>query len=291
MKRFFYIIASLLLAGCSGSDISIIDQKETRVVVDSFVQAEPIDKLDVLISLDTSGSMGDNYEDVANGMELLRYDIEGLTLDYRFGYITMDPTNIGYVGPYDATSSSIDMLLAPNLLPSAGLEEGFAATYVFLNSEEGLSFRRPEADFLLFLISDEDEQSQITPEIFYEWLHDEMYAVQHDVVAIANPNNGQGGWGHDVGFEYIDLAALYEKDIIDIQKEDWSVWLSDSSYLINTLDYVKLSENEPIVESIVVYIDNQIIYDWQYDELSNVVNLSSVPNYGALVEVGYKIYV
>ena len=87
MKRFYATLLSLFIIGCQGSDVSISSQRETRVIIDSFIQPEPVEELDVLISLDTSGSMHDNFEDVANGMELLRSDIEGLTLDYQFGYI------------------------------------------------------------------------------------------------------------------------------------------------------------------------------------------------------------
>tara|TARA_Y100000034_G_C6874575_1_gene399768 strand:- start:372 stop:1157 length:786 start_codon:yes stop_codon:yes gene_type:complete len=261
------------------------------VVVDSFIQPEPIEELDVLISLDTSGSMHDNFEDVANGMELLRLDIERLTLDYKFGYITMDPTNIGYIGPYDSSSSSIDMLMAPNLLPSTGYEEGFAATYYFLTSEEGFNFPRAEADFLLFLISDEDEQSSISPEIFQEWLQEQFSEVRHDIVSITQLEGSACGYTYDVGYKYEELAVLYNKSAIDICEEDWSVWLSESSYLTELKDYVNLSEDDPIPDSIIVYLDNEAIYGWEYVEDSNSVKLDFVPDNGALVEVGYQIYI
>ena len=59
------------------------------------------------------------------------------------------------VGPYDLSATAIDMLMAPSLLSSTFYEEGFAATYTFFGTEEGVTFRRPEADFLLFLINPE----------------------------------------------------------------------------------------------------------------------------------------
>lgn len=291
MKKFCTIFIFLLATGCQGSDISIVSQRETRVVVDSFIQPEPIEELDVLISLDTSGSMHDNFNDVANGMELLRLDIEKLTLDYKFGYITMDPTNLGYVGPYDSSSSAIDMLMAPNLLPAAGYEEGFAATYSFLTSEEGNEFPRVDADFLLFLVSDENEQSNITAEIFQEWLQDKFAEVRHDIVAVAQLEDSNCAYAYDIGYKYEELATLYGKSAIDICEKDWSVWLSESSYLTEMKDFVSLSESEPIIESVIVYVDNKIVYSWQYDEKLNTVTLDFVPDYGSLIEVGYKIYI
>jgi len=293
MKKFFQIAGLLFFIfsiGCS-PDYQVTDNKEVKVVVDSFIQAKQLEELDVLVVLDTSGSMSDNYDDVADGMDILRTDIESLTLDYKFGYITMDPTNLSYVGPYDSSSSAIDMLMAPSLLPSAMLEEGFGATYSFLESEEGLAFRRPEADFLLFLISDENEQSAISADLFYDWMNDEFKDVNHDVVAITQLEDSQCGYTYDIGYKYEELANLYGKDPIDICEEDWSVWLSDSSYLTQLKDFISLSEPEPILDSIVVYVNQEAIYEWSYIEETNGIQLGFVPDYGAVIEVGYNVYV
>jgi len=291
VARIAFFFLMLTSAACT-PDYQIQDQTDVRVVVDSYIQPSEIESLDVLVALDTSGSMSDNYDDVSVGMDVLRVDIESLTLDYQFGYITMDPTTPGYTGPYNSSSSAIDMMMAPSLLPSTFYEEGFAATYNFLLSEDGLSFRRPEADFILFLISDEDEQSSITANLFYVWLHDEFKSVQHDVVCIVNPDDGSGStWSNEIGFKYIELADLYLKDAIDIQEEDWSVWLSDSSYLTQKKDYIILSDPNPIVDSIIVYVDQVGIYDWEYIETTNTVQLGFVPGYGSVIEVGYNVYV
>ncbi len=280
-----------IFSGCT-PDYLVTDRTETQVIVDSFVQADQLEELDVLVVLDTSGSMSDNYADVADGMDLLRQDIESLTLDYKFGYITMDPTRPSYIGPYDSSSTAIDMLMAPSLLPMTMLEEGFGATYSFFNSEDGLAFRRPEADFLLFLISDEDEQSAVTADLFYDWMHDEFKDVNHDVVCVINPDDGseQNTWQNEIGFKYIELSDLYGKDVVDLQEEDWSAWLSDSSYLTQLKDFIALSEPDPILESIIVYIDQVAIHDWSYIEETNIVQIGFIPSYGSVVEVGYNVY-
>jgi len=290
MKRSLWLLLLACALGCT-ADYQVTDTKKVKVVVDSYLQANQLEELDVLVVLDTSGSMRDNYEDVADGMDILRADIESLTLDYKFGYITMDSTNLSYVGPYDSSSTAIDMLMAPSLLDSTFYEEGFAATYSFLDTEEGLAFRRPEADFLLFLISDEDEQSAISSGLFYDWLHDEFKDVNHDVVAVANPDDENAGWANEVGHKYIELSDLYGKDMIDIKEEDWSVWLSDSSYLTQLKDFIALSEPEPILESLVVYVNQEAIYDWSYVEETNGIQLGFVPDYGSVIEVGYNVYV
>ena len=78
---------------------------------------------------------------------------------------------------------------------------------------------------------------------------------------------------------------------IDLQAEDWSVWLSDSSYLTQLKDYILLSEQEPIVESITVYVNQEVTEDWTYLDETNTVKLEFVPDYGSLVEAGYNVYV
>ena len=284
------LLTLLLLVGCK-SDISIHEQKNVRVVVDSFVQPSQLEELDVLVALDTSGSMMDNYENVAEGMEILRADIEHLTLDYQFGYITMDPNEFSYLGPYDSSATTIDMLMAPSLLPTTRLEEGFSSTYTFLQSEEGRGFKRPDADFLLFLISDEDEQSGISSALFYDWMHDEFSDVNHDVVCIANPDDENGGWANEVGHKYIELSHLYGKNLIDIKTEDWSVWLSASSYLTSLESSLELSEAAPIVESIIVYINQEETLDWYYVSEKNMIQLMFTPDYGSIIEVGYNVRV
>lgn len=280
----------ILLSGC-GSDISVVDQKQTRVVVDSYSQIERVEELDILIALDTSGSMGDNFDAVATGMEALRIDIESITLDYSFGYITMDNTSLGYIGPYDSNSTQIDMLMAPYLLPMTPGEAGFSATYSFLQSEDGLEFSRPDSDFLLFLISDEEEQSGISAEIFKEWLDEKFSGVRHDIVAIAQTEDSSCGSIYDLGYKYEELAGLYGKSTLDICEEDWSMWLSDSSYLTELRDYIELTEPDPIPDSLIVYVNEEVVSNWIYDESLNLVKFDAPPEYGALVEVGYNVYV
>ena len=97
----------IFLLGCT-SDYSVVESDKTQVIIDSIFQVEEIGELDVLIVLDTSGSMTDDTTLVGTGIELFRKDIEGLTTQYRFGFITTDENRLSYSGPYDSTSSSID---------------------------------------------------------------------------------------------------------------------------------------------------------------------------------------
>ena len=88
-----------------------------------------------------------------------------------------------------------------------------------------------------------------------------------------------------------NVRSITSSNEKDIKSEDWSVWLSDSSYLTQQINYIVLSEPEPILESIIVYVDQEAIYDWSYIEETNTVKLGFTPDYGSVVEVGYNVYV
>ena len=289
-KIALFLLCPLTLISCQ-NDFSVTDKKETRVVIDSFIQSNKVEELDVLVILDTSCSMGDNFVNVSSGMELLRADIESLTLDYKFGYITADSTRLGFVGPYDYSSSPIDMMLAPGLLPQTMYEEGFAATYTFLSTESGAEFSRSDADFLLFLVSDEDEQSSITAQIFHDWLQALFVDVKHDTVSITTLYESESdcGFSWDYGWKYEELAGLYNKSALDICDEDWSLWLSESSFITRRENSIELTDADPIVQSIVVYVERVPTWDWEYIKETNTVQLGFTPDYGELVEVGYKV--
>jgi len=288
MARLFYLVCFFLL-GCH-ADYSIVEDSIVEAVADSFVQVNKMGALDILVVLDTSGSMSDNFETVGEGMQTLKVDIELLTDDYRFGFITADSGYIDLIGPYDRRSTDIDLLMAPSLLPYAGREEGFASTYAFSQLQDEHQFFREEADLLLFLISDEEEQSQITPGIFYEWLHQFKKEVRVDAVSIVTLEDSECnlGYGDSVGYKYIALASLFNKNALDICDKEWSVWVSESSFLTMLKDYIALSK-QPLDDSIKVYIDDELQSGWSYNSKKNIVYLAEMPDYGSHVVATYLV--
>ena len=285
--------AIILLAACStdyGINTEIIEivDPSQAVVVDSLIQSTLPTRIDVLIVLDTSGSMSNNYEQVSRGVEILRGDIEGITYDYKIAFINSSLIDIYFSGPYDIYSSAIDFLLAPWVLSGDREEIAFGATYDFtLNTIEGQEFFRHDADKLIIFVSDEDEQSILSADVFHYWLRDEFQNVQHDVVAIVNTGAGdcETSWNTNIGEKYIDLSAYYGKTATDICS-DWELALADSTFLIGPVDYINLSQF-PIEDTISVYVNKVLNDEWYYLSTTNTVYLDFVPVEGSLVEVGY----
>jgi hypothetical protein len=295
-KNTAFIALTLFVActsdyGISTEIIEVVDPAIMEVVVDSLVQPSTPASIDVLIVLDTSGSMSDNYEQVSRGVEILRGDIELITFDYKIGFINSSLIKPYFSGPYDVFSSAIDFLLAPWILGGDREEIAFTATYEFaLNSIEADTFFRYDADKLIIFISDEDEQSILSADVFHYWLKDEFKDVQHDIVAIVNTGVGdcENGWNAYIGDKYIELSAYYGKTATDICS-DWELALADSTFLIGPVNHINLSQ-EPIEETIVVYIDKIVTEEWYYLVETNTVYLDFEPSEGSLIEVGYIVY-
>ena len=293
MKSISYLLITVmtfLICGCQ-ADYSVVERNILEAVSDSFVQANKMGALDILVVLDTSGSMSDNFETVGEGMQSLKSDIELLTDDYRFGFITADPDRLGLQGPYDRHSTDIDLLMAPSLLPPVGREEGFASAYMLAQQESEHDFFRDDADLLLFFISDEEEQSAISAQMFYEWLHQFKKDTRVDAVSIVTLEDSacNTGWGDTVGYKYIELSRLFHKSALDICDKEWSVWVSESSFLTMLKDYVALTR-QPEDGSIKVYVDgNELRSGWAYNANDNIVYLDEMPDYGSYVVATYMV--
>jgi len=269
------------------------DPPETEVIIDYFEQPTKPVSLDVLLVLDTSCSMRDDYEKVSIGMDLLRTDIELLTDDYQLAIINSSLVDSAgrpyFVGPFDKDTSTIDLILAPSLLHPDFREEAFESHYRFATqTPEGSGFLRPGVDKLIFYISDEDEQSIVPVSVFNEWLVEYHENVQYDVVSIAmlsssDPDCLYGEF--NVGHKYQDLMDYYNKTVVDFCG-DWQLALADSSFLFSQTTHLRLSR-VPVEDSIVVYQDGVEETAWYYLRTTNTVYFEFPMNDGAAIKVGY----
>ena len=63
------VLSVLVMIGCEpdyGMNYEVVEEiQPTQVVIDSLIQPSPPETLDILIILDTSGSMSDNFQQVS----------------------------------------------------------------------------------------------------------------------------------------------------------------------------------------------------------------------------------
>jgi hypothetical protein len=295
-KKIKYLL--LVLAAACSADYSVItgeitEINDTTVVgeiqVDSFIQPSKPEQIDVLVLLDTSCSMSDNYTQVSTGIDVLRTDLSNVTSDYNIAFINTSLMDPYFAGIFDNQSPIIDFIMAPWSLGGDFTEAGFSALYEFTNTTpEAIEFFRETADKLFIFISDEEEQSNIPVGVFEDWLKTEFRDVQRDVVSIvtlADSECEHSSYSANIGQRYVDLARLYGKGGIDICS-DWELWLADSTFLSGPVNYINLSYT-PIEDSIKIYIDRVEITAWNYEEAENTVFLRSTPQAGALIEAVY----
>lgn len=269
--------------------------RETKVVVEHFVQPDKPENLDVLFVIDTSCSMSDNFENVSIGLDLLRDDIETLTYDYQIAMINSSLIEDYYVGPFDTDSTAVDIFMGPYFLGRDIREEPFTSLYQFTTTPEGQEFLRPNVDKLYIFVSDEAEQSVIPVTMFKDWMDDYHSEVQHDVVVIGISDASSDECRQ---FFYLDeddenrfliFANYYNKNIIDICG-DFQLALADSSFLLNPITYKNLGET-PIEDSIVVYKDGEVQQDWYYLQTTNTVYFEFEIEPNSIIKIGYNTYI
>jgi hypothetical protein len=293
VKKIKFLMCALIL-GCT-ADYSVHTEQvkqviATEIYIDSFVQASKPEQIDVLVLLDTSCSMNDNYSQVSTGIELLRNDLNTVTNDYNIAFINTSLQDPYFAGIFDNSSPIIDFIMAPWTLAGDYTEAGFLALYDFTNTTpEAITFFRETADKLFIFISDEEEQSGIPTNVFEGWLKNEFAGVQRDVVSIVTVPESDCEYtsSYNIGQKYINLAQHYGKGPIDICS-DWELWLSNSTFLVGPINYIKLTYT-PMEESIKIYIDRFETDRWDYDEKTNTVNLYYTPPPGTLIEAIYVI--
>lgn len=295
-----FLAGALSLLGCQ-SETAIMEN--TEAWTDCVREPEQISELDVLVVLDTSGSMYNDFERVGNGVVTLQEDIDGLVDDSQFGFITTDPETPDFHGPYDS-SQVLDILMAPaQLAEQLNNEAGFASLYSWYNS--GQSFIRPDASLLVFFVSDEEEQSGLAPALWYDNFFTQIKVDEEgntqsgkmDVVAIttipADPAVCDGsGYGTSLGCNYIELVQdHYNKDPVDLMSPSWEGWLSGQSFLTARVDTVTL-EHQPITSSLRVFLNDEDqplpANDWDYDAAGNLVRLNFTPEFGDFFCASYK---
>jgi hypothetical protein len=310
MIRIISLLFLFVFAASCGTDYSVItkenieviqeeqiqiqiEEPETEVVIDFFEQPEKPENLDVLVVLDTSCSMSDNFENVSAGLDILRGDIELLTYDYQMAFINStlkEPYFAGIIGP---DTSSMEIYLTPySLAADGGSESPFASLYTFTTTPEGLELR-PGVDKLYIFVSDEPEQSTMPVALFKDWMNEYHEDVTHDVVVIGinEESDCDSYYQPDPDDEnrFLIFANYYNKMVIDICG-DFQLALAENSFLIKPITHMGLSRF-PIEESIVVYQNGIKEEDWYYLASTNTVYFEFEILEGAAIKIGYETLV
>ncbi len=268
---------------------------EGEIWIDSFTQHMSIDGIDILWVVDRSGSMNRYNPELLLGVEAMLLALP--VSDWRLVMISADPTravvsNEFPLVPGDDIDDAAAMLAT---LTSAPYEEGFNAVYQYINHNPYSStWMRPEAGLLVVFVSDEEEQSDIEyphPSDFISW-YGSLRMGSAFMASIVNqdPATSLCAWPPsmiDVGNRYMEATAMLSGVVVDICDTDWSPGVTDATHSIEPVEKVKLTHKAE-ADSIRVFINESLNYDWYYTESENTVYFTTIPSAGQLVEIGYR---
>jgi hypothetical protein len=292
------LCAAMTLTSCS-SDIGVV----ANYTEDVSIYGEPIvqtgvvydQAVDILFIVDESGSMSDDWETLAATMPEI-YSIligpEFTDLKWRVGIKSTDSAGeiYGWVD-YNDPDALLKLMSLTSLLENhyreAGLDSALE-TVAWDNS----GFEREEADLLIVYISDEPDQSSVSP-TEYNTLMDLVKSGPFEVTesAIVATYEGNRCDSAQLGVGYLDVSET----VVDLCDEDWSAVLDRPKEHLPTLNEVWHLDHLPLqIDKLKVFLSedgsNSTEYDhWRYDENRNAVVLTDIPDSGGVLTIVYTI--
>ena len=269
--------------------------EDVEVWVDSFIQVNSVDGVDIVWVIDTSGSMNAYQTQLLAGIERMMSALPDI--GWRLVMISTDPDEAAVeqqfpLVPGDSIIDAEDMYDAMGRGPE---EKGFDSVYEYISTNPyAATWMRSDAALLVVFVSDEDDQSDIMSSAtdFISWYAGRRFGnvFLASVVMLADDVSAcAGGYsGSEVGLEYMNATNLLFGTIVDICSDDWTPGVTDATSQIQPYESIELS-HVPVVPTIRVFVDTQIYHDWMYVESTNTIQFLVVPNGGSLVEVGYVI--
>ena len=281
------------------------------VILDQYLQ-EGNNQTDILWVVDNSCSMYQEQTTLATNFSSFISIIAVQNVDYQIGVIstdvgdngalqgfipiitpaTPDPAmefaanvNLGVYGSaWEKGMDSAWLALQPGILGPGGLNE---------------SFIRPLAGLRIIFVSDENDGSNLFPLVsdyvtFFQSLKsDPALVITSDITGGPTGCQGPGGNAY-VGTDYIAATNLTGGISASICDSNWSGIMNNLGWMsVSLADSFELSEPNPIIDTIVVYLDGVVVSaGWQYNGLSNVIifDIDHIPADQTQVDIEYAIY-
>lgn len=241
------------------------------------------EKIDILVYIDKSGSMGDDNSRLKDNADAFMSQLAALSTDYQIMVVTEDfgCHNGSIITP--STANPVGVFSAALDGPSGGFTEaGLSVALKALEAsgagECNAGFLREEVALSVLLISDEPEQSPAG----WESTLEEVLALEPDTIisAIAGdyPNGCETA---EPGDGYYQSVSATGGVFLSICETDWSPHIdaiSDISTKVEgeMTDTFYLS-SYPDPDTIVITVDGVETSDWTYDPKLNAIVFDEMP--------------
>jgi hypothetical protein len=261
---------------------------------------------DILFTLDRSGSMYDNNENVVNNFDVFIQTLTNLEADFHAGVVVGDVGCIAGSDPYidasfsesralDAfsTMADIDRVLVPY---GRNEERGFMQAEAALGKvgagECNSEFYRDDAFLSIVHVSDEPEQS-VNTWSFYVGLFQSLKADPEDVKVNAVAGDYPTGCGSaSAGTGYYEASVATGGLFLSICATDWAEKLENlATESVSINDSFELSL-QPVPQTIEVVVDGvRSPTGWEYEVSSNsvVFDTDFIPAGGSTIEISYQV--
>ncbi len=265
--------------------------------VDSFIQPNTVDGIDILWVIDTSGSMYRFDPQLMAGIEVMLAALPPTS--WRLAMISNDPSRAVLENQFPLVPGDdiVDAEAMYSAMGRGGREEGFDSVYEYMiNNSYSSTWMRPDAGLLVVFVSDEEEQSgypMASVTDFTNWYSAQRggnvflasIVTQDPTVSLCDCTVST----LDVGDRYMEATNHFGGVVIDICDTDWAPGVTDATHSISPYELWPLT-HEPVVDSIVVFIDGALSdgTDWIYSATDNTVYFTTIPGSGSLVEIGYR---
>jgi len=266
-----------------------VPEEVGEVWVDSFNQPDTTDGVDILIVIDTSCSMSDNEAQLLAGVEAFMDNLP--EADWRLNMISTSPDKVltEQQFPLVPGDDIIDAQEMYDNMSRGTREEGFNATQDYILSNPYAStWLRWDAALLIVLVSDEEEQSDMSVDDFTDWIDNYRSSVFMSSIINLDPVESLCNVSTSyAGYRYEEATLTYSGVVMDICSKDWTEGVRDASISIDPISEWGLTY-VPIKESVAVFVDGVPFVDWGYDIIENKVYFTVLPDGGSLVEIGYR---
>ena len=278
-------------------------------VADSFTQDGTVD-VDILFVIDNSGSMGSNQTNIKNNFDTFMNAFTAAGVSYQIALITTD--NSDFVGsvitnltpdPVTEFNNQIDSIGTSGSAHEKGLWYAYESTTTGdASSGSSTGFFRPSARLVVVYVSDEPDHSDnafggggsstMTPSDYSASLlslKSSSALVSAHAIAGDFPSGCSSNGGAQFGEGYYEVVSDLGGTFMSICASDWSTTM-------DTLARESLSQlgfslsDQPIEETIEVYVNSVLSTDWTYDATSNMVIFNSAPIDGSSIEIFYGIW-
>ncbi|MEQ1502814.1 MAG: hypothetical protein ABMB14_11320 [Myxococcota bacterium] len=227
--------------------------------------------VDVLWTIDNSGSMFDEQDALAANFPVFINYFVGSGLDYHIGVTSTDIDNPGngrsgqlrnvsgltFIEPNTASPEVIFSSMARMGTNGSGTEKGLGATFTALELKKDTTnagFYRDEASIHTVLISDERDQTQanlITQAEFVEWYDGlKPEADERSFSSIVTMS------GIDKGTAYLNTTASIGGIVWDITDDDWSEVLERLGIQASGLKREYFLSQRPVAGTIDVHVED-----------------------------------